>query len=242
MRIQLSRVRPLTAARWGLTAVAGVVCLVAAIGLAGLAEGGPRVNELLKTYAAAKSEAKTTDGETGKADSDGKTDEQHPAKLAAERVTKRSLFCAVKKKKFSAGKLVGVIGHFAMFEGSDKLLKVGDDRNGGKITAIGGDWVEVTFEGKAEKLHVFGEGGPSSGPSGPSRSMMARRGPPGGGRMVVASEPAPPPSHSRSLPPDFKLTPEMIEKFKALSPEQQKQALEHVPPEIREQLDKALKE
>jgi len=38
------------------------------------------------------------------------------------------------------------------------------------------------------------------------------------------------------MPPDFKITPEMIKIFKAMSPEQRTEALKHIPAELHEKL------
>ncbi|MBN1943100.1 MAG: hypothetical protein JW849_07375 [Phycisphaerae bacterium] len=133
-------------------------------------------------------------------------------------LSERNLFTGP-KKPFSA-KLVGVLGEWAFFE-NGSALKVGDDYNGAKITKIGPDWVELDVQGKTQKVQVFA-GGPGS--PGPSPRGMA--GPPG-------ARPSGP-------PPEFTLTPQMIEHFKTLPPEVREKAMQNMPPNIREQLTKAL--
>lgn len=130
------------------------------------------------------------------------------------------------KKSWSSGRLVGVLGDLAFFE-NGPALKVGDKHNGAKIRKIGPNWVEMDVEGNPKKVYVT-SGGPSSGPS------------PGGGRMRVPRGIPSPGPRSSGPPPGFKLTPEMIERFKKLPPDIRAKALQNMPPEIREQLQKAL--
>jgi hypothetical protein len=134
----------------------------------------------------------------------------------------RNIF-AGPKKPWQA-QLVGVLGDLAFFENGPGL-KVGETHNGAKITKIGPDWVELDIDGKTQKVQVF-TGGPSAG--GPSPG-----GPPPG--VVMRSGPMP------SGPPgDFKVSPEMIERFKQLPPEVREKAMQNMPPNIREQLMKAM--
>ena len=163
-------------------------------------------------------------------DNQEKQEKPKPAHQArAERINKRSFFTPPKPKaKFSA-KLLGVLGRQAYFQGDDKAYEVGQTHKGGTIKQIGPDWVEVDFKGATQKLYVFGKGGSDSAPpSGPAPSPRSRRSGPPPGHM---------PSQPPQMPPGFEITPEMIEQFKNMPAEMRKQAMEHMPPEIREKLE-----
>jgi hypothetical protein len=164
-----------------------------------------------------------------------------PLDEQVERIAKRHVFSPTPPKQKLSAKLVGVAGSLAFFAGSPDGFAVGGSFNGVKVLAIGPDWAEVEFEGSRQKLEVFAaspEGGPPGG------AMAGPSGPP----MPPGAQPAggPPPGAvragggAREMPPGFKLTPEMIEQFKKMPPEQQKQALDSMPEELREQLKKAL--
>ena len=156
----------------------------------------------------------------------------------AERVSKRNVFAAKPKVELKA-KLLGVLGETAFFKDSPDGVKVGQDVGGGKLKSIGPDWVEIEFHGKVQKLPVFGgeDGGPTEGQPGPG-------GPPGGPRFPsrgsMTRAPGSPAQRSAERTSTITLTPEMIERFKRLPPEQRQKALEQAPPEIREQLSKEL--
>ncbi len=217
-----------------------VACVMA---LADRGAGHREITDLLDRYTA-----------TLKADSSGKDDDKEkdqskdkpkggkkpnqtksPQDEQVERICKRHVFSPDQPNKLP--NLIGVLGNEAFFGGEKgekgkKGYKVGEIYKGVKIKEIGPDWVEVEFEGKPKKLYVFsGEDvGPSS-PSGPSSHMPPGvRAVPNGGAT----------QRTRMMPPGFEVTPEMIEKFKSLSPEKRKQALERMPAEFREKIEKAL--
>ena len=48
------------------------------------------------------------------------------------------------------------------------------------------------------------------------------------------------PPEGMKLPPGFELTPDMIEAFRQMPPEQQAEGMKHLPAELRDQLQKAL--
>lgn len=153
-----------------------------------------------------------------------------PQDEQVKRINTRNIFSAAKKKSFSA-KLLGILGDWAVFA-PDKLVKVGESISGAKVKEIGPDWVALEYEGKPKKLFVFGSTGEASGPSRPGRPSMPSA-PPGmpEGAMVVS-----PGRSGRAMPPGFEVTPEMIEKFKQLTPEQREKALSRMPPEVRAKL------
>lgn len=143
-----------------------------------------------------------------------------------ERIIKRNIFSPREQPPQFQTKLTGVLGDEAMFE-NNQTIKVGGVINGAKLTKINGDSVELEFQGQIITVQIaFGPGGPG-GPPG-------RGGPPsmGGGPVVVRSGgPILPPS-----PKEMTVTPEMIEQFKKLPPEQRQKALEQMPPEMRDKL------
>ena len=151
------------------------------------------------------------------------------------RIAKRHIFSPAPSKKKFQSRLTGVLGETAYFGG--KGYKVGQTVDGAKVQAIGADWVQIEFEGKSQKLHVFGPGGGPS-PGGPGRPTFGPEGRPPGGMTM------PSPGGRRrgrgEMPAGFKLTPSMIEQFKGMPPEMREKALEHMPAEIRTQLEKAL--
>ena len=142
-----------------------------------------------------------------------------PQDEQVERICKRHMFSPAPPKKGFSANLTGVLGDEAFFDGKDKGYKVGQSYKGAKIKEIGPDWVELEFESKPRKLYVFGPG------SGPSRSAPARGKPAGPGRKIIRGGMPRPPRGPVKLPKDFKLTPEMIEAFKAMPPEMKKKAL-----------------
>jgi hypothetical protein len=97
------------------------------------------------------------------------------------------------------GRLVGVLGDRAYFEGQPDGFQVGQDFGGAKLRRLGPDWAELEFDGKPVRLEVFGQGGGGGpGPGGRprrSRGAAAEGGPPpealemmraGGGQMDPA--------------------------------------------------------
>jgi len=124
------------------------------------------------------------------------------------------------KKPWSA-QLVGVLGELAFFQGGGGL-KVGENYNGAKITKIGPDFVELEVDGKTQTVYVFAGG--SGSPGGP---------PSGGSPMRPGMTPTGP-------PPNFQLTPQMIEQFRSLPPDVRAKAMQNMPPNLREQLMKAM--
>ena len=155
----------------------------------------------------------------------------NPDDEVVKRIVERSLFCPKPTKAFGA-KLTGVLGDMAIFNNS-QLVPVGGDVGGGKLVQMGADWVEIEFDGKKSKHWVFGASGtppsPGAGPAPPGAP-----GPPGGRRAMRGGR------RRGGMPPDGKLTPEMIEQFKKMPPEHRQRALEHMPAEIAEQLKKAM--
>jgi hypothetical protein len=143
-------------------------------------------------------------------------------------IQERNIFAPPKKKDAFKGKLLGVLGDSAIFDGG-KFVKVGETYSGAKLKKIGADYVELTFKGKSVKLSVF-----AGGPSPPGRGPMVRS-----SRMVRGGPVSPSSSRRPSPPRDFKLTPEMIQRFKEMPPEMREKALSSMPPEMRKQIEQA---
>lgn len=236
-----SRAEWLRYANWAMLGLAAVLTLTLLAGAISRPMAHRRADALAdrlappKTKAKPEPVAKSEDdtGKTAKPDSKKpatKPKESEAAKAQREAdealvkaILKRSIFTVKKTKSFSA-KLTGVLGDQGIFNGS-QLVKVGASVGGGKLLQLGPDWAEVEFEGKKIKQWVFGAGG-SASPSTPTA----------GGKPS-----APAAAKSRGqVPPGFKLTPEKIERFKQMPAEQRQQAFERMPPEIAEQLKKAI--
>lgn len=168
---------------------------------------------------AVKGKNKDKDKNKGKAKNKAKEDPR------GKRISARNIFSP--QKKSAVFKLVGVLGKQVFFQGSEGLT-VGQSHNGGKIKEIGPDWVELEVEGKSKKIYVFTPGSSPSlvpgSPGGKMRMMSKMR-----GRRGPAS-----------MPPGFKLTQEMIEKFKTMPSPMREEAMQKLPPEFQAQLRKAL--
>ena len=108
-----------------------------------------------------------------------------------QRISSRNIFAPPRPRKSGfGGKLVGVLGQMAFFEGSQGQT-VGSNYNGATIKTIGADWVEIEYEGRVSRLNVFDPGGAgSSSPGAPMRpgppGMAAANGPAGGPAMMCA--------------------------------------------------------
>lgn len=150
----------------------------------------------------------------------GQAKPNDPALAAMERVTKRNIFMPEQPKV--PPQLAGVLGRLAYFAGNGEGLAVGGEFNGAKVKQIGGDWVEVEFNGQTQKLSVFGPGGV--------------QGPPGGGPPMPPS-----PNRGGGGGGGPEITPEKIAQFKALPPQVQQQILSSMPPEMRAKVEAALK-
>ena len=236
---------PAQIGRASLLGLAALLTVLVVVSLASGWGGNEELAALVEQYTgggkvASGSEATSAPG-AAKKDKSDKSKAKSPLDEQVERICGRHFFApAPPKAKFSA-KLTGLLGDKVFFDGKPKAHEVGQSYNGAKIMAIGGDWVEMEFQGKASKLYMFAAGGdpgsgPSSGPSsGPGPSSFSGPMPPGGPR-VMSGPPSGPPPGARMMPPGFKLTPEMIQQFKNLSPEERSEVLEHMPAELREQL------
>ena len=239
--------------RLGLVGLAGLLSVMSVAALASRQKGHKDIAAVLERYEGSeeteqqedKTQEETAEND-GKKDKDESKDENKPEdkktvqEEQAERISKRHIFSPPKpEKKFSA-KLAGVLGKQAFFEGESKGVEAGQSHKGAKIKEIGADWVEVEFEGKTQKLYVFGKGGVVSKPSKePPKPEPAK--------TTKAPEPEPikPPEMPKipeniKVPSGFKITAEMIARFKSLSPEMQKQILERMPADMREQVEKEL--
>lgn len=226
-----------------LVGLAGLLSVMSVAALASRQKEQQGIAALLERYEVREEinqEEDKTQEETakdgGKNDEDKSKDENKPEteksvqEEQAERIGKRHIFSPPKPEKKFTAKLAGVLGKQAFFEGEDKGVEVGQSHKGGKITEIGADWVEVEFEGKTQKLYVFGKGGGSGG--GPERPSGM---PPGGPMPMPGGRP-----EGRGMPPGFELRPEMVEQFKSMPAEIRAKALERMPAEMREKLEKEL--
>lgn len=218
----------LRVAKLSVLALAVLLSVLSIVALASRRGDHREVSTLIERYS--KTNQEQEKAQDPKESKKGKS----PQDEQVERIKRRNVFSPVKKKSFSA-KLLGVLGDWAVFA-PDKLVKVGGSVSGAKVTEIGPDWVALEYEGKPKKLFVFGSAGGAPGPSGPS----APSGPPGmpsgppgmpRGAMVVRSG-----RSAKAMPAGFQVTPEMIEQFKKLTPEQREKALSSMPPEMRAKL------
>ncbi len=220
----LSKDRLMRIGQLAVVVLAGLLTVMAVGGLAWRLTGRQEISALLERYEA-PDKAEEQD-KSPKAEDKNKEKSAHDAQ--ADRIAKRQIFSVEKNKGFSL-KLMGILGELVYFQGENKGFEVGQSHKDAKIKRIGPDWVELEFEGKEKKLYVFAEdkgGGPSkpAGPSGiPTRPSPGRRGR-GAGRMGR----------------DFELTPEMIERFKSMPEEMRQKALERMPAEAREKIEKEL--
>ena len=231
----VTRKRLARIAQLGVVVLAGLLSVMALAALASQLKGHRQFTALLERYN--PPENPQHQDETQKPDdkNTNKKTEKSPQDEQADRIVKRNIFAMKKTKKFSL-KLMGILGELVYFQGENKGFTVGQSHKDAKIKRIGPDWVELEFDGKEKKLYVFGEdkgGGPSKPPmpggtapppaSGrPSRAGGRRgRGP---GRMGSG----------------FELSPEMIERFKSMPEEMRQRALERMPAEFREKIEKEL--
>jgi len=149
-----------------------------------------------------------------------------PANPMVERITQRNVFSpppATTPRQFQV-KLVGVLGDEALFEGSGPV-KAGGMIDGWRLTRIGPDCVEVEQGGRTMTLQVFS---PSAGPP-----AGRPAGPAGAGPVAVGMGPSP---SQPAGPTNIEITPEIIERFRAMPPEVRQKAMEQLPPEMREKL------
>ena len=216
--------------------LAGLVTVMALGGLVRQLKGQQEITSLLE-----RDEAPDKPDEPSKSDDKDKKKEKSPQEIKAERIAKRHIFSVEKTKKFSL-KLMGILGELAYFQGENKGFTVGQSHKGAEIKRIGPDWVELVFDGKKKMLYVFGKGGvvskPSKSPPKPKPTAPSKAPAPEPKAIKIPEMPKLP--SNMQLPPGFKLTAEMIARFKSLSPEMQQNLLEQMPADIREQIEKEL--
>ncbi|MDY7011005.1 MAG: hypothetical protein SVV80_09680 [Planctomycetota bacterium] len=223
-----------------LLALAVMLTVACAMALADRNKSHRKITDLLERYTVTfRADSSEKDNDKEKNQSKGKpgggkrsneTESLEDEKV--KRICKRHVFSEDPPQN-KLPNLTGVLGDEAFFDG-EKGWKVGEIYNGAKIKEIGPDWVEIEFEGRVKKVYVFESenGGPS--PPGPSRRLhitSSERRLTGQGGL---------PLRQRSEVRGVELTPEMIERFKNLSPEKRERALKHMPAELREKLAKAL--
>jgi hypothetical protein len=217
----LARVGRLT-----LIALAGLLSVLSIVACASRHAGHQEISALIDRYRGAD---KPEPGKAGTSKPSGQARSLQDEQL--ERVVRRNVFSPPAVKKFSAA-LIGVLGDEALFSGNE-CVKVGQAISGATLKQIGPDWVEVEYEGTLKKLYVFGPGGAPSAPASPS-------GPPGpagvaGGMAVMPAEAGRP-----ATPPDFQMTPEMMERLRSMPPEVREKVLSRMPPETREKVQQGL--
>jgi hypothetical protein len=88
----------------------------------------------------------------------------------ADDIAKRNMFYVKRDPT-----LTGLLGDRAYFSDGQSAA-VGDSMSMGKVTAMGGDWVELELEvdGAKKTMNVFGGSGGPAPPSAPSRSSGAK--------------------------------------------------------------------
>lgn len=228
-------------ARLSVIALASLLSILALTALAWPNEEQRQFNTLLELY----NPSQKPDDKDKSPDKNDKKKKNEKSKhqLQAERIAKRLIFSVKKKPKGFSLKLAGILGKLVYFQKENKGFELGQTHKGAKITRIGPDWVEVDFKGKLKMLYVFGKGAAVSAPTKPAKSPPK---PPS-----AEPEKAPPPKEIKlpkmpeslknmKLPSGFTITSEMIERFKAMSPEMQQQLLEQMPDNIREEIEKKL--
>jgi hypothetical protein len=220
---------------WTIVVVAGLLTVLCLGSLMSGAGADTTLDGLVARYAPEKKvKPASTQAKDEKPKSKPRRKKSQPNKRVT-RIQKRNIFSPPVVKGFKA-QLIGVLGHEAIFQGG-QFVKVGGTIQGAKLLAIGPDWVEVEYEGKAKKVYLFGPGGgPAGGASsagrpgggsmgpfrgGPPRGMGSFRGGPGEGfrkRMIER----------------------MVERFKNMPAEERERHLKRMPAQWREQIEKEL--
>ncbi len=95
--------------------------------------------------------------------------EDDPGLLAAQRINDRYIFHSAPQPKFRS--IRGVLGNKVLFTNGGAVA-VGETYDGATVKAIGGDWVELEYEGETLTVHVGKNAGrrhrPTGGPPRPA--------------------------------------------------------------------------
>lgn len=217
MKLRLSRIHPARAAWLGLLGTATLLSVAALASLASRTVPQARLAELVADYRPSAADP-SAPAHRPRADS-----AVQDRSATVEQVSKRSLFAPPAGPKKPPAPLA-VMGDQAVFP-QDEWVKVGGEFQGCKLLRIGPDWVELEVEGKPMRLSVFA---PQEGQQGLAAAQPTAPGPPG------------PPGQRddrgrRFGRGPFTPTPEMIERFRAMPPDQRERILQDMPPEVRAQ-------
>jgi len=241
-------------ARLAVIALASLLSILALTSLASRNKGYREIADLLERYNPSEKppeKDKTPNPNEKEGKKEGKKENKNKKslqELQVERIVKRLIFSVKKKPKGFSLKLAGILGKLVYFQGPNKKglskgFELGQTYKEAKIKRIGPDWVEVEFRGKMKMLYVFGKGGavskPSKSPPKPGPAGPAKPPPPEAIKPPTMPE-MPKISKNMHVPSGFKITAEMVARFKSLSPEMQQRLLEQMPDNIREELEKKL--
>lgn len=200
-------------------ALAALLTVMAVVALASRQKGHAEITALLARYSGSE---EPTDQQDPKDNGEKKDKDSPDPRL--DRITKRHAFSPEKKPDEFSVKLVGVLGNSAYFEGENKAIKVGDSFKGATLKKIGADWVEFDFKGQPKKIFVFSASKDTASPSSPPAA-------PGPAKPAVA--PSPSPALPEPAGTDIKPTPEMIERFRRMSPRSRRGPGGRMPPGMR---------
>ena len=227
MNLRMPHVHPARAAWLGLV---GAAALLSMLSLVSLASRPTESNALMKLLEQVRApQAQSTDSSAQarrpRVPSGAREDTQ-----TVDQVSKRNLFAppAGPKKPPSP---IAVLGDQAVFP-NNEWVKVGQEYQGCKLLRIGPDWVELEADGKPLRLSVFAQAEGGTQPEATLAGLAAgptpgQQGPSGGGgpgRRFFGGRP-------------FTVTPDMIERFRAMPPDRRERILENMPPEIRQQIE-----
>ncbi len=223
MNLRIAHVRPGRAAWYGLIAAAA---LLSAVSLISLASRPAEHGELMKLLEEVRAPRQADIDTPAAARRPRRPSGAREGSQAAEQISQRNLFAPPAGPK-KPPPPIAVLGHQAVFP-KNEWVKVGGEYQGFKLLRIGPSWVEMEVDGKAVQVSVFApkegaqppaeQAGPGQAPEGPAGDQEDR------GRRFGGRR-------------GFPVTPEMIERFRAMPPERRERILQNMPPEIRQQFE-----
>jgi hypothetical protein len=220
---QLRNAHPARIAWVGLIGVAALLTTASLASLASRPAESDTLKGLLEEVRTPQAQGADRTGPAARSRRGGDTRE---SSQAVEKITQRNVFSPPAGPKKPPSPL-GVLGDQAVFP-NNEWVKVGGEYQGLKLLAIGPDWVEFEIDGKPVRASVFAlaEGQQAqAAPGGPTPDQASQ---PGGG------EDRGPRFFGRR---GFAVTPEMIERFRSMPPDQRERFLERMPPEMRQQIE-----